>query len=120
MVLKTKCVLEKPSKEDGLRICVMRFIRKSYEFDLWWKELAPSSKLLNDYKRKRINWEEYIPRYNQEVLESHKESVKLLAEMAMKKDITLLCYERTPEKCHRRLLAEECEKYQQNLELIVK
>ncbi len=31
-----------------------------------------------------------------------------LALRAINEDITLLCKEDTPEKCHRRLLAEEC------------
>ncbi len=120
MVLKTKSILEKPSKEDGLRICVMRTIRSFYDFDIWWKRLAPSLNLLRDYNNSKIEWEEYVVQYKKEVLIPCEESVRILSGIAMKKDITLLCHEKTPNKCHRRLLAEECKKYRPKLKLIIK
>jgi len=66
-------------------------------------ELAPSKDLLNNYKKKTINWNEYIEIYN-----------KLLIDRDILKNINiddfnnsvLLCSEVTAEQCHRRLIAE--------------
>ena len=63
MEIKSKSVFEDESKDDGFRICVMRFIRDSYRYDLWLQELAPSIELLNDYRNKKMNWKEYEERY---------------------------------------------------------
>ena len=119
MVLQTKSILLKPSQDDGLRICVMRKIKPNYKFDMWWPILAPSLKLLGDYISQKIDWVEYAPKYIKE-MKDHKDIVKLLAETANKINITILCYEEIPEKCHRRLLAEECKKYESNLEIIIR
>ena len=119
MVLKTKSILAEPSEDDGLRICVMRKIKKDYEFDMWWKILAPSMDLLKDYRAGRASWDDYVPRYTKEVLEGQRDFVIELAELAERRDVTILCYEDTPEMCHRRLLAEECKKYVPSLELIL-
>jgi len=69
-------------------------------------ELAPTKEILDKYKKKIINWEEYEKLYL-DLLESR--GVK--EELARKLDpgfehICLLCSEATPEKCHRRLAAE--------------
>ena len=45
--------------------------------------------------------------------------VKLLAEEANKKDISLLCIEDSPEKCHRRLLAERCKEICPDLKILI-
>ena len=66
-------------------------------------ELAPSKELLDGYKKKNINWNEYIDIYN-----------KLLVDRNVLKKIfindfdnaVLLCSEPTADQCHRRLMAE--------------
>ena len=63
MMIKTKSIFEDISDGDGYRVCVMRFVRDYYEYDLWLKDLAPSIELLNDWKDKKIGWEEYEERY---------------------------------------------------------
>lgn len=117
MSLKTKSIMAKLSEEDGLRICVMRLIRPFYKFDDWWKELSPPLDLLMDYRNSRINWEEYVLRFEKEVVIPYKERIKFLSDIAMERDVTLLCIEKTPEYCHRRILAEECKRYNSDLEL---
>jgi len=119
MVLKTKSIQAESSLEDGLRICVMRKVYKKYHWDMWWRNLAPSLELWKDYREGRATWEDYVPRFNQEVLVEQAEYVKELAELAKRKDVTILCYETTPEKCHRRLLAEACKEYVPDLEIIL-
>jgi uncharacterized protein YeaO (DUF488 family) len=123
MALKTKSIFTKPSLDDGLRICIMRkYYRqkhpKYFGVDKHWIELSPSEELLKDY-HKGLPWEDYVGRFTQEVLVPQADKIKELAHMATSKDITLLCYERTPENCHRRLVALACKMYQPSLELIL-
>lgn len=119
MTLRTKSILAEPSPEDGWRICVMRKIRPDYKFDMWWPVLAPSLELLKGYKDEDISWQEYIPIFQREVLEGKAEYVKELAEISAQRDVTILCYEKTSEKCHRRLLAQACKEYRSDLEVIL-
>jgi uncharacterized protein YeaO (DUF488 family) len=119
MTLYTKSIKAKRSDEDGIRICVMRRIRPYYQFDIWVPALAPSEELLTSYQRKRISWDEYEERYRG-VLETQRNIVEAIGEMAASRNVTLLCTEATPEKCHRRLLAEECRRYHRKLKVVLK
>lgn len=75
----------------------------------WWlpslpsiPELAPSTSLLADYKKKRIGWEEYTPRYIAQLEELGISRIEDLLE----DDMVLLCWEGPDKHCHRHLLAE--------------
>ena len=106
MVIKTKSVFEKESSEDGFRVCVMRFVRDYYKYDLWLRELAPSIGLLNDYKNKKTSWEGYEERYLKEI-ETKRDSINKLIDLVKEKGVvTLLCAEKEDRYCHRRLLKE--------------
>jgi uncharacterized protein (DUF488 family) len=64
---------------------------------------APTKEILDAYKKKQIDWNEYVRRFS-----------RLIKERTIEKRITaeelnnscLLCSEPTPEQCHRRLVAE--------------
>lgn len=69
-------------------------------------ELAPTKVLLDDYKKKKISWNEYEEVFN-----------NLLEQRNVDEDLSnlfsqhlapfcFLCSEPVPEKCHRRLVAE--------------
>jgi uncharacterized protein YeaO (DUF488 family) len=106
MTIKTKSIFEEVSGDDGFRICIMRFVRNYYKFDLWLKDLAPSIELLNDWKDKKISWEEYEERYLKEI-KGKKDAVRKLVQLVkQKKVVTLLCCEKDDKFCHRRLLKE--------------
>lgn len=70
-------------------------------------ELAPTKDLLKSYRSKEITWEEFEKSYKNQIKDSK-------AILGLNKgdfeDACLLCSENTPEKCHRRLLAEELAK----------
>jgi len=128
-VLKTKSILVEPDEGDGLRICVMRSlqglnrVRRKYNihYDMHFKSLAPSKELMQQYvKEKSISWQDYVNRYHAEVLKLQFDLIHLISHIALEKDITLLCSEREPKYCHRKLLAEECKIYRPDLEVIVK
>lgn len=66
-------------------------------------EFAPDKNLLDDYKKKKIKWEDYEKRYL-ELLKKRDAAIKIKKlDFA---DSCLLCSEAEPDKCHRRLFAE--------------
>lgn len=104
MTIKIKSILDKKSDDDGLRICVMRFVKPHHEYDKWVRELAPSAVLLRDYRAETIDWNEFEKRY----LEEMKGRKELIADFRRRSDrgdtITLLCWEKDDRFCHRSLL----------------
>ena len=122
MTLYTKCILKSPSPEDGLRISIMsrhtlsdgktpdsRINLESY--DKHWKFFAPEPKLIGSYYRNEIGWDNFEERYLKQVRSPQSAGmVKYLAKVALKHDITILCIEEGCEQCHRRILAEECQR----------
>ena len=108
-MIRTKSIYEPKEELDGLRILITRFyprgIKKTH-FDFWKKELAPSKQLLKDYKTKKKTWEEFTESFQSE-LKDQKESIETIKELKIKNksnNITLLCYEKEGETCHRHLL----------------
>lgn len=84
----------------------------SYEHNV---DFAPSKELLSRYRNKEMTWLEYETEYLN-LLDMRK--------IAQKTDIEklhencLLCSEHTPEKCHRRLLAEYLKHVKGEIEII--
>lgn len=126
-MLYTKSIHKQKSDLDGLRISVMsrhtlddgitsdqRITPSSY--DLWLRMLAPPDKLVGDYYKRRLSFEEYEKKYLAYLSKSDIGiEVEKLSGQALERDITLLCVEESAEKCHRRILAEECQRYHPNL-----
>lgn len=114
-MIKTKCIFKKVDDRDGFRICVMRFIKDFYEFDLWLQGLAPSVGLLNDWNNGKLTWEEYEERYLKEIrnkednLRGSNDIRELRGIIEREEVITLLCAEKEDTYCHRRLLKEYIE-----------
>jgi uncharacterized protein YeaO (DUF488 family) len=73
----------------------------AYEHDT---RLAPTAELLDAYRAKDIIWDDYEPRFL-ELMEER--GVPATIERApYETKSALLCSEATPDKCHRRLVAE--------------
>jgi uncharacterized protein YeaO (DUF488 family) len=109
-MIKVKSILDKKSESDGVRICVMRFVKDFYDYDEWLRELAPSIELLNDYRKRKIDWSEYEKRYLRE-MENKKDLIKELRKRSDGGEmISLLCWEKDDRFCHRRLLKNLIEK----------
>jgi len=128
-MLYTKSIIKPKSLEDGLRISVMsrhtlnngitpdpRITPNSY--DEWFKDLAPSDSLIRDYYKQKFSWDLYKEKYLN-FLKQKKISIKIkgLAKRTLRQNITLLCIEEDAEHCHRKLLAEECQRYEPSLEV---
>ncbi|HLD79134.1 MAG TPA: DUF488 domain-containing protein [Candidatus Nanoarchaeia archaeon] len=128
-MLYTKSIIKPKISGDGLRISIMsrhtlndgvtpdpRISADSYE--VWRKDLAPPAKLIGDYYKRGLPWTEYERRYLAFLQQADISSkVQELARDALVQDITLLCIEEDAAQCHRRLLAEECQRYQPQLQV---
>lgn len=67
---------------------------------------APEESTLKRYKKKEINWEQYVAEFSETM--KKRNIRKYIADKFGSEDrkICLLCSEPTPEHCHRRLIAE--------------
>jgi uncharacterized protein YeaO (DUF488 family) len=118
-MLKTKSVHSPIAAEDGLRILVARFRGRALptdRYDVWMANLGPSEKLLWRFKRGEISWREFAKAYRAEMAASpdtdranrtiknhgQKFTLRLLAKLAAKQDVTLLCHcAEDTKQCHR-------------------
>jgi uncharacterized protein YeaO (DUF488 family) len=130
-VLKTKSILKPKEESDGLRISIMsrhtlndgitphpKITKSSY--DQWFRVLSPPVKLLGDYYKRALSWEKFEQGYIEYIRKAEiRIEVQNLAKRSLDSVITLLCIEESPEYCHRRILAEECKKYQPSLVLSI-
>lgn len=69
------------------------------------RKFAPSEKLLSAYKYGGLGWKAYERHYLAEMEAVYRESPGLFLELLKREEITLVCYETGPDRCHRRLLA---------------
>jgi uncharacterized protein YeaO (DUF488 family) len=129
MSLKTKCILSPIEESDGYRISIMNrhtlndgVTRDSRINNKMFNEhqilLSPSSKLIGDYYKRGLVFDEYKKRFLEEM--NNPESIKIIKEISEKtltKNITLLCIEEKPNFCHRKLIAELCKKYYPKLNI---
>ena len=132
MSLYTKCIFCPKESTDGIRLSVMsrhtlndgRTIdpRITLElYDEWQTILAPSPKLVGAYYRKEVPWEVFEKKYLEYLRTVRLQGeVEIIARRAFETDITLLCVEETPQYCHRRLLAQECQWHLPALEVLHK
>ena len=120
MSIFTKSIQGKINKSDGVRICIMRRPDRSVSYDIWMPILAPSGKLLTDFHKKKVIWPVFEERFRKEVIKGQRKYLLLFVEMALKRKITILCWEKTPKHCHRRLVAEECKKMNKKLKVVIK
>lgn len=119
-MLYTKCILKSPSLEDGLRVSIMsrhtlndgktldpRITKKLFHVHL--PILGPDPKEIGAYLRGEVTWQNFAESYLQKLRSKHTSIVvEILAKGAISSNITILCIEETAERCHRRLIAEEC------------
>ena len=110
-MIKTGSIYGPKNSNDGHRILITRYyprgVKKTH-FTRWMRELAPSKELLRSYKDDKISWEQFKDIFSNQ-MNSSPESIKTidsLATLAVKENITLLCYERDSNPCHRYLVQD--------------
>lgn len=100
------------AKGSDLKFFVKEIGNMSYEHNI---DLAPTKDLLTRYRDKKMTWPEYEVEYLN-LLDMRKVSQKINTEDLHEN--CLLCSEHTPEKCHRRLLAEYLKHVNQDIQII--
>lgn len=93
------------SKYPDIKYFVEEILNGEYISD---KSFSPEESTLKDYKNGKIDWEEYVVRFEQTMAERNIESYILerYGESVKTHNLCFLCSEDTPEQCHRRLIAE--------------
>lgn len=82
------------------------FLKKICDIDYVHNiKYAPTKDILDDYKKKKISWQEYETKYNNLIKIRHVEQ-QFLKDSNGYNNICLLCSENTAQYCHRRLLAQ--------------
>jgi len=116
MVIKTKSIYQHSEEnDDRIRVLVTRFYPrgiKKDKFDYWIRELSPSGGLLKNYRQGKYNWEEFKVAFLSEMRDSKDSLERIQALNAQNEStvITLLCYEREGELCHRHIVKAAIEK----------
>ena len=110
------CLHKYPQNETFLVVSrtYPRWLKKGYS---WHPELAPSPKLLKDWKNGGISWQEYTRRYKEEMKTPQaQDSIINLATWSAADTFRLLCYEKEW-PCHRFILKELIEKVEESMTL---
>jgi uncharacterized protein YeaO (DUF488 family) len=118
MVVKTKSIYEPLEViDDGVRVLITRYYPrgiKKDKFDCWVRELSPSASLLRNYRFGKYNWKDFRLAFISE-LRNNKDSLERIKALNAQHEsivITLLCYERQGEPCHRYIVKDAIEKPQ--------
>jgi uncharacterized protein YeaO (DUF488 family) len=71
--------------------------------EVWMKELGTDRELIHRWKDGKVSWDEFAKEYRRS-LRGKEETLKSLVRESRMGDITLLCTERDPSRCHRSIL----------------
>ncbi|MFQ5933314.1 MAG: DUF488 domain-containing protein [Dehalococcoidia bacterium] len=115
-MIKTKSIYHDPIEpEDGYRLLVMRYwprgVRKA-QVHGWLKDLGPSSTLLREYRQGLVDWQTFVLRYRNEVMDAELGRALLAKVKQLERShgtVTLLCQEdlsKLDNHCHREILKE--------------
>lgn len=102
------------SKYPDIEFFLDRICNIKYLHDL---NFAPNESTLTRYKKKQINWEQYEIEFA-ETMQERNITEHIKANYSSDNSICLLCSEPTPEKCHRRLVAEYFKSVFQEVQII--
>jgi uncharacterized protein YeaO (DUF488 family) len=111
MVVKTKSIYEHAEEEDGIRVLITRYyprgVKKSH-FDYWLRELSPSKELLFSYKEDKTSWSEFKINLLSEIKDNKDslDAIYALNNYSQFDNVTLLCYEKAGNPCHRYLIRD--------------
>ena len=88
------------TKENDLKYFLKKISNINY---IHLINFAPDQELLKEYRDKKINWDQFEQKYMKQLNDPN---LWKNLDIDSFKDGCLLCSESSPEKCHRRLLAE--------------
>ncbi len=93
------------SKYPDIKYFLLKYAKCNYTSD---KLFSPEESTLNEYKKKKIKWEEYTSQFYETMRKRNimKYIEDNYSNIVAKEKICFLCSEETPQNCHRRLIAE--------------
>lgn len=100
------------TKRDDLRFFLRRVADIEY---VHLPQLAPTEALLDDYLKRRIDWTMYEHRFDEIIAARRIETLVTPEQLA---NACLLCSEPSPDKCHRRLVAEYLQRKWGNVRIV--
>jgi uncharacterized protein (DUF488 family) len=89
------------AKQEDLQFFLRELLQVEYVHE---PLLAPTDELLTGYRKRRLGWEEYEEQFLKLMAERRVEET--LPRSLFEMPTVLLCTEPTPDRCHRRLVAE--------------
>lgn len=100
-MIKIKRAYEEASVDDGFRVLVERLwprgiTKARADFDLWLKDVAPSTELRKWFHKHPDNWQEFRERYWKE-LDDKKDDIDLLKQKAEEGTVTFVYSSRDKE-----------------------
>lgn len=108
--IRLKRVYDDPSPEDGRRILATRYWPRGVPktaVDEYTTKVSPSRELLREFKHEGLTWDEYVPRFLEEMSAPEARSeISRLANLASSGTITLMCICPDEKLCHRSLLRD--------------
>ena len=100
--LNNKSQLAGFTKGDDLSYFLEAICNCAYEY---CDEFAPTKGILDAYKKKELDWNEYEKQYK-ELMDERGEYAEFAERFETYHKVALLCSEPTANRCHRRLLSE--------------
>ncbi len=101
------------SKRDDLAYFLRAICDAGYRHE---PALAPTQEMLDEYRRRKGSWDEYAARFDKLMRERKIEEAT--DRSLFERPAVLLCSEATPERCHRRLVAEYLQQAWGNVEIV--
>ena len=111
--LKNKSQLAGFAKGEDLKYLLEELLGIKYSYQ---PLLAPTEEMLNKYRVDR-NWDEYVSSFRQLMQERDINSI-LKKEISGFNNVCLLCSEDSAKQCHRRLVAENYQQYDDSIDII--
>lgn len=100
-----------PGNHHGQLIAISHTIPKGFKLEKQLKFLVPNPDLLGDWQQGLMTKDEYVQRYRAQITASWREVKQWLDSLRPKLDMTLLCWEKQGEFCHRNLVAKLIQKH---------
>ncbi|MFG1449888.1 MAG: DUF488 family protein [Thermoplasmataceae archaeon] len=109
MEVKVKSIYEPKEPSDGIRVLITRYYPRGVKrenFDIWMRSLAPDQGLLKRYKEGSMTWSDFETEFYDEVKNRNQsiQDIEKIRSMTQEKNVTLLCFEKEGENCHRYLV----------------
>ena len=107
------CLYDKRRKGERIRVGAVRYPPRGKrkedrdEYDVWLPELAPSSDLLQKFKKGTVDWDQILRRYRSQMRTPEcRHLIALLAGLSKVTTLSVGCYCEEETQCHRSVLRE--------------